>query len=66
MGRYGCLQVQGSCCRSLWATWADVKSHPPVFPPARRDLVPLGQVKSNFNYSVDDKRVLNFENIVNE
>lgn len=30
------------------------------------DIVPLGQVKSNFKYSVDDKRVLNFENVVND
>lgn len=31
-----------------------------------RDLVPLGQVKSTFNYNLDDKRVLNFENVVND
>ena len=31
-----------------------------------RDIVPLGQTKSSFNYSVDDKRVLNFENVVND
>ncbi|GAB4820506.1 hypothetical protein N2152v2_007552 [Parachlorella kessleri] len=30
------------------------------------DLVPLGQLKSNFNYNLDDKRVLNFENVVND
>lgn len=28
--------------------------------------MPLGQLKSNFNYSLDDKRVLNFENVVND
>jgi hypothetical protein len=31
-----------------------------------RDIVPLGQLKSHFKYSVDDKRVLNFENVVND
>lgn len=31
-----------------------------------RDIVPLGQNKSNFNYSLDEKRVLNFENIVDD
>lgn len=30
------------------------------------DIVPLGQVKSNFNYSTVDKRVLNMENVVND
>ncbi|KFM23402.1 hypothetical protein F751_1098 [Auxenochlorella protothecoides] len=29
-------------------------------------IVPLGQVKSNFQYSVVDKRVLNFENVVDD
>ena len=29
-------------------------------------MVPLGQLKSNFNYNLDDKRVLNFENVVND
>lgn len=33
---------------------------------ACRDIVPLGQTKSSFNYSIDDKRVLNFENVVND
>lgn len=28
--------------------------------------MPLGQNKSNFNYSVDEKRVLNFENVVDD
>ena len=28
--------------------------------------MPLGQVKSNFNYSTVDKRVLNMENVVND
>lgn len=31
-----------------------------------RDIVPLGQNKSNFNYSLDEKRVLNFENVVDD
>ena len=31
-----------------------------------RDIVPLGHTKSSFNYSMDDKRVLNFENVVND
>lgn len=31
-----------------------------------RDIVPLGQVKSRFNYNVDLKRVLNFENVVDD
>ena len=31
-----------------------------------RDIVPLGQNKSNFNYNLDEKRVLNFENIVDD
>lgn len=30
------------------------------------DIVPLGQLKSSFNYSTHDKRVLNAENIVND
>lgn len=33
---------------------------------ARRDIVPLGASRSNFNYSVDQKRVLNMENVVND
>ena len=32
----------------------------------RRDIVPLGRTKNSFNYSVDEKRVLNFENVVND
>lgn len=32
----------------------------------RRDIVPLGQNKSNFNYNLDEKRVLNFENVVDD
>ena len=28
--------------------------------------MPLGRTKSSFNYSLDDKRVLNFENVVND
>ena len=32
----------------------------------RRDLVPLGQTKSNFNFNLDEKRVLNFENEVSD
>lgn len=31
-----------------------------------RDLVPLGQVKSKWNFSLVDKRVLNFDNVVND
>lgn len=31
-----------------------------------RDIVPLGQNKSNFNYNLDEKRVLNFENVVDD
>ena len=31
-----------------------------------RDLVPLGQTKSNFNFNLDEKRVLNFENEVDD
>lgn len=31
-----------------------------------RDIVPLGQVKGNFNYNLDNKRVINFENVVND
>ena len=31
-----------------------------------RDIVPLEQVKSNFNYKTDMKRVLNFENVVTD
>ncbi|PSC72627.1 hypothetical protein C2E20_4052 [Micractinium conductrix] len=30
------------------------------------DIVPLGQMKGGFNYSVSDKRVLNADNIVND
>lgn len=32
----------------------------------RRDIVPLGKVKSNFNFNLDDKRVLNFDNVVSD
>ena len=32
----------------------------------RRDIVPLGRSKANFNYNLDEKRVLNFENVVND
>ena len=28
--------------------------------------MPLGKVRSDFNFSLDDKRVLNFENIVTD
>ena len=28
--------------------------------------MPLGRTKNSFNYSVDEKRVLNFENVVND
>jgi hypothetical protein len=28
--------------------------------------VPLGHAKNNFNYNLDEKRVLNFENVVND
>lgn len=31
-----------------------------------RDIVPLGQNKSNFNFNLDEKRVLNFENVVDD
>lgn len=31
-----------------------------------RDIVPLGRTKNNFNYNLDEKRVLNFENVVND
>ena len=31
-----------------------------------RDIVPLGRSKSKFNYNLDEKRVLNFENVVND
>lgn len=30
------------------------------------DIVPLGKERSDFNFSLDDKRVLNFENVVND
>eukprot|EP00882_Tetradesmus_deserticola_P028143 GHRQ01031331.1.p2 GENE.GHRQ01031331.1~~GHRQ01031331.1.p2 ORF type:complete len:119 (+),score=54.11 GHRQ01031331.1:218-574(+) len=32
----------------------------------RRDIVPLGKVRANFNFSLDNKRVLNFENVVTD
>ena len=32
----------------------------------RRDIVPLGQTKGKWNYNLDEKRVLNFENVVND
>lgn len=31
-----------------------------------RDIVPLNQVKSNFNFKTDMKRVLNFKNVVTD
>lgn len=30
------------------------------------DIVPLGSTKTNFNYNIDEKRVLNMENVVND
>ncbi|KAI8464866.1 MAG: hypothetical protein J3K34DRAFT_473966 [Monoraphidium minutum] len=30
------------------------------------DIVPLGKVRGNFNFSLDDKRVLNYDNVVND
>lgn len=30
------------------------------------DLVPLGKVRTNFNFNLDNKRVLNFENVVTD
>ncbi|KAG2489358.1 hypothetical protein HYH03_012188 [Edaphochlamys debaryana] len=30
------------------------------------DIVPLGKVRTNFNFSLEDKRVLNMENVVND
>ncbi|KAK9845336.1 hypothetical protein WJX81_003762 [Elliptochloris bilobata] len=30
------------------------------------DIVPLGQTKGKWNYNLDEKRVLNFDNIVND
>eukprot|EP00878_Enallax_costatus_P001348 GHUV01001495.1.p1 GENE.GHUV01001495.1~~GHUV01001495.1.p1 ORF type:complete len:236 (+),score=62.29 GHUV01001495.1:250-957(+) len=30
------------------------------------DLVPLGKVRTNFNFSLDNKRVLNFDNVVTD
>ena len=32
----------------------------------RRDIVPLGSKRSKFNFNLDEKRVLNFENVVND
>ena len=32
----------------------------------RRDIVPLGSKRGKFNYNLDEKRVLNFENVVND
>lgn len=31
-----------------------------------RDIVPLGMIKSSFNYDTGDMRVLNMENVVND
>lgn len=31
-----------------------------------RDIVPLGMVKSSFNYDTSDMRVLNMENVVRD
>lgn len=30
------------------------------------DLIPLGKVRANFNFNLEDKRVLNFENVVDD
>ncbi|GIL73672.1 hypothetical protein Vretimale_5447 [Volvox reticuliferus] len=30
------------------------------------DIVPLGKIRSNFNFSLEDKRILNMDNIVND
>lgn len=37
-----------------------------MVPNVRRDIVPLGSTKSNFNYNLDEKRVLNMENVVDD
>jgi hypothetical protein len=31
-----------------------------------RDIIPLGKVRSNFNFTLEDKRILNFENVVDD
>jgi hypothetical protein len=31
-----------------------------------RSIVPIGQLKSSFNFDLTDKRVLNMENVVND
>jgi len=31
-----------------------------------RDIVPLGKVRLSFNFNLDNKRVLNFENVVTD
>lgn len=33
---------------------------------ARRGILPLGQSRKDWNFSLQDKRVLNFENEVND
>lgn len=39
---------------------------PALNAPPPRDIVPLGKVRDNFNFSLDDKRVLNMTNVVND
>ena len=58
-----------ACCRGdpLAATSSEgISPGRHLFAACCRDIVPLGQVKSSFKYSIDDKRVLNFENVVTD
>jgi hypothetical protein len=42
------------------------QARPAPVPAAPRDIVPLGKVRSNWNFSLDDKRVLNVDNVVTD
>jgi len=59
-GSMGCAQCTVLAAASLPTATPRPSSTP------RSDIVPLGQLKSSFNYSTVDKRVLNLENVVND
>eukprot|EP00803_Ostreobium_quekettii_P011565 evm.model.scf_130EXC.8 EVM.evm.TU.scf_130EXC.8 scf_130EXC:112879-114990(+) len=48
-------------CQATARTWARPHAQDNLM-----DIVPLGQLKGGFNFSLDDKRVLNFENVVSD
>lgn len=48
-------------CQASARTWTRAHAQDNLM-----DIVPLGQLKGGFNFDLNDKRVLNFENIVSD